>query len=1124
MRRVWPSAFLLFGASLDEAHQQNRTVEALAVLRRADPKAKLPLTPGAPMALRWVTSPDLGFPRVPFTVWRRFRGPLPRAVLFSNKITVANSTVAQFWALGEMYDVEFDVAPTGAGVTVDALDVHGRPLPGQRLVLTVATVGAFRAPGIAGLRVRGQGTVGPARGTAQIDVANLQDWERVQLVGLPFKGTEIAAPFYNPVPQGWALPRDGYDASLLRLQLARIMQLPLPSTGVADIPTPAWPAADPAGFLNLLRVPNPLATPLKPLVSLIDACLRNTNDANAAQVQALYQAPLTLPGIHQADIPGSAPDPLAPSLTNLPVVAVTLLGAASDSDAATALGYGTIDIAEVAPQAPGTSTPGTPTPGTPVPGLPVPGLPGPGTPGSGSPAPATRFANIPKIVYPPGTIFGTYDYMVTAPFVLPFGIVDLAALLQMPPRPAPANDLRAARLQGNRPPARDAARSESVQLSWLLSDEPQGWGVLVSRAPGTSAMLNAARGPGVGGFDPFTPLRPEPVDGQSPAGARTIFTDPVSPVPLAGSAVSRYMAIGRNSFGLWSPWRLVPSTATAPPVQVPGLFLAELRTDVVARTGRVVPASLEVTLAWDWSDRSPARIEVVGTFVPPSGPLPVAPPTGVPSTPAARVVIGFESTTGTPAVLSAHSATVVQIPDPSGAPPDIEHRRYLLTLSGLSCDYTSAHDVALAVWARGAEHVRPTDASAFTSPLVARAPDPIPPDPPTMPPLDILWTALPDATGKGRAVLRWPAVPAASGYIVWEAAEVALRHAVDPAAVPVADSTLLQRALALRSLIGASTASAERSLFAFTRLQERAIPTNEVEVVLPGSADTLYAYRVSAITPTNVESPRSAGMVFVAVPRRVVPGRPRVLLRTVPGGIEVIVLPGLGGPAAGFRIHRVRRLSLAAEVGMMGPPVIDETHSGWAPRSVLLSPRSTEEEHGMSIIDPVPASWYPYHYRVVAVGAADPPNGAHAGESPASATAAGLRPPPNPPVLDNLATVGNVINKVVTFRTDLPIRMLPVGAAQIEVLKVAAPAPGARLERSTVLRIHPMDVVQGAPLPVIFKPSRVSLAAMPEIRRSAPDAQGRCTYSVRMRADVGDGVIVVTDPRARSTERDMRGL
>jgi hypothetical protein len=505
----------------------------------------------------------------------------------------------------------------------------------------------------------------------------------------------------------------------------------------------------------------------------------------------------------------------------------------------------------------------------------------------------------------------------------------------------------------------------------------------------------------------------------------------------------------------------------------------------------------------------------MGTFVvPPSAVPPATAPAGVPFGPGGPVVVRFNAA-GAPSLSSGHAGSVVEVP---ANPPDAERRRYKVTLDGVRCDYTAASEVAFAVWARGAEKVRPTVAGPVTGPRVARAPDPIPPDPPALPAIDLIWTALPDATGRARAVLRWSAVPNAVGYVVWQATEAALRQAVDPAAAaPAATVTMLARAGALRQLVTRNAASQARSLIAFTRLVERQITETQLEVVLPGSADSLFAYRVSAITAANLESARSSSVALVAVPRRIIPPCPRLLLRSAPTGIEVIASLGREPVPAGYRVHRVRREELAAEVGMMGPPVIGAGVSGWHNASVPRSPRSSVQDRGQTYTDPVPASWYPYHYRVVAVGVADAPNGGLPGESEPSAVASAVRTPTAPPVLDLVSVSANATNRLLRFRTDLPIRLSPVGRAPLSVLRVAAPAPGARLERTPVLSVGPEEVAQGQ-LSLLQAPSAAQLAAMPDIRRSAPDARGRCVYTLRVRPDLTQGFIVVTDPPGRSLE------
>jgi len=80
---------------------------------------------------------------------------------------------------------------------------------------------------------------------------------------------------------------------------------------------------------------------------MIVKCLQNSNDANPTQMQSLYMETVNnLDGIIQANAPtGSNPTPAGQSgSAEIPVVSLSMLGVSTDSDAALALGYGTIDI------------------------------------------------------------------------------------------------------------------------------------------------------------------------------------------------------------------------------------------------------------------------------------------------------------------------------------------------------------------------------------------------------------------------------------------------------------------------------------------------------------------------------------------------------------------------------------------------------------------------------------------------------------------------------------------------------------------------------------------------------------------------------------------------------------
>ncbi|HEV2757650.1 MAG TPA: hypothetical protein VG318_17965 [Actinomycetota bacterium] len=1028
----------------------------------------------APVALRWTTSPDLGFPRAPFEVWARRRddihGQQYTVTLRSSPHAVTGQSTLS-WTDG-MYLLEVLAVPEpGWTLTIRPIDVRGKALPHKKAVLTTSGSASFVGPGITGLSVTGRGSITNVIGVEQNAFANAQGWSRVETVGFPFKPGEVALPVYDPRAQGLgAGSLSGFVAAHLRLAIAEALHSEPPA--IPSGGTPVWPAADPAAYLALLRGASP--APL----GLIHACLTNSNDSNPSQIQALYRETIQGAGIRQADVPGATAG-ADPTSFEVPAVATTVLATSADSAAATGLGYGTIHLA------------------------------------------VDRLHDLFEL-----------DYMITDSFTLPhIGTLVLAAFAEPLAPPASVDGLTASRFGLNRPPARDAAASESVVLRWDVTALPASHGIAVGDAPNAARVLNTPRPPGAGGYVPFVPQRPEPVGGEVPVGARTSFVDAVSPVPLSGSRTNTYFVIGRDVFDRWSPsWTQATHTATAPLVQVPGLHRAELELDAAHAVGKSVPATLVIDVSWDWADRSPNHIEIHGKFFP-AGAAAVPSPSftgGVQLASAAPfgppVLITFDAF-GTPRldhdaagnqILPPYAGSVVEVlaaPPPGGPPPpttSVDIRRYRVHLTNVSCDFSITDEVAYAVTAGAAEMVRPSESSAVVGPRVARAPNPLPAEPPTLPG-GVIWTALPDAAGRARAVLSWPAVAGASGYVVWEATEAALWTAAN-LPTPAHGTPIVTRASALRSAITGGGESA--SLHAFSRLNERKLAGTSLEVTLPRSADTLYAYRVSSITAQGVDSARSSTVALVAVPRRNKPGTPRLSLRTrrTPvQGIQVIVVPGPQPVAAGFRVHRIRRSTLAERIGTMGPPKIEPSDAGWAAIQVdsLVGP----SEAGHAILDPVAPSWYPYHYRAVAIGTEDLAGGEHAAESLPSGTQSAVLTPAQGPVVSGPTVTNNAATRLVAFSTDLPVRMTPVGRATIAVLGVGLTTDGSSIRRTPLLLVHADEVVQGAALTLLP-------AAPPEgqVNRRVPDSAGVAEYTVLLDAAVTSGVVVVTDPLGRSAE------
>jgi hypothetical protein len=987
-----------------------------------------------------------------------------------------------------MYEVTFRATPSaGQSLIVDAIDSRGQMIPEQRITVTGPRRGLFRSPGMVGLRIQGTGTVDGVEGFGQDELANLPGWRRIEIVGLPYKQNEAGLPEYTPSPQGLEPPTlSGLAAGTRRLNISQRLSLPIRPTGIATLTAPPWNPPDPDLYLKLLRSGSPLPGPFK----MIRECLANTDDADPGRLQADFRSAQQIDGIQQSGISGATPGD--PADAKIPVVGITMLALSTDNDASVGLGYGTYDF-----------------------------------------PPGFRLLPIDEFQIPPGLVVSNIDYMVTAKFVTPYGNgpQELAALAQPLSAPQDATNLSTTVFNQNRAQALDQGSSEAVQLSWDFPRHAQGYGVLVKHGGAMPAYLNAPRPFHAGGSDPYVAQQPAPVNGSIPAGLKARFIDSVAPVPTAGSLLSRYLLIGRDVFGRWSGWASITRTAVPPPVTAPGLTSAALEVG----TTPIVPGSLAVDsacvieFAWDWSERTPDRVEFYGNFFPynaASNPTPSFTggfqlSTSVPPAPLSQVVVRFDGI-NPPNIMSGHSGTVEQL-DPASTE---NVRKYRLRLTGVFCDFTNVPEVALSVTARGAEKVRPTQLSAVVGPRVARAYNPLPTAPPVLP-IDLRWTALPDAANRARGTLAWPVIPNAEGYIVWEATEEALRFAVDSTLPPHDPAEpLLSRAGTLRSLVTGGVAgdpvAQAKSLRAFTRLNDRPLTTTNLELTLPGAADTLYAYRVSTITKTGVESGRSETIALFAVPRRNQPGQPRLLLRTVKQpvrGIQVIVIPGPGKPPAGYRVHRVRNAALRGDIGLMGPPKILPDDPNWFDTDVPSLDGTVD--HARGILNAVPSSWSAYQYRVVAIGKEDLLNGEYGGESLPSAVQSLVLPPEVGPSLDNVQELAaNATNRVIAFRTDLPIKTSSLGPAVIRVVEQIGGAT--TIQRKVVLSAKANEVSEAAPLTLLSSPTPQELSALPEISRAAPDSLGRVTWSVRLKTNPAASLsVAVTDPLQRTVEHEI---
>ena len=1032
--------------------------------------------PGVPVSLRWAVNPDLGFPRTPFEVWRRTRKEEPTAPILGTSTLSAPTT--RFLPT-EVIEIRFNASPGTGGLTVEALSAAGRVVPGQRLTFTTAQSGRFRAAGIAALRLRGTGTISGIGAIIQSAWANLADWVRVEVVGFPFDTGELPTTAYDPDPQGWESPsQSGLDAALTRLGVARILQLEPPPAG-GGLTTPSWGYPDPQMFLDVLR---------KIVLPDVAACLQTSDDTDPNALQSLHTSSHTLDGLRQ---PGQPPptDPATMALSTTKFISL----AVQDSPVATGLGFGTVDV------------------------------------------PPQGRLGVKDDRLPPGVELARDEYMVTAKIVTPFGTLDLAAIGHRMPPPAVLAGLLAEQTFMNRSMTRDGTESVAVRLSWTATREHVGAAVLVNPPTTPTTLLNTPRPASSGSFQPYlTEYRLTP-DGDPPGDLRPSVTMPEEAVPISGSAVTTYAVAPLDVHGRWGPWRLANHSTSARAVQKPGVGEVSIALPaVLPANGPVAPGCrLMVEVSWDWADRSPDRIEVSGTFVPVGPPPASVSGFQVDSTRPVLpgpVTIDFDLA-GAPSIATPppsppadpayvallQAATVAEIAEagvPGGPPPAgsaaAQIRRYRLSVPIMSGSFAATARLAFSVSARAAERVRDTQLSDPTTPVATTVANPFPAAPPTLPAVTVLWTALPDASGRARTVLSWPAVPGASGYTVWEATETALSVAVG--GTPMT-GPMRTRAGDLKARVAANV---NASLGAFSRLNERPLTTTSIELVLPGSADTLFAYRMSSVTTQNVESGRTPDIVLVGVPHLETPGTPRIEARSSPAdeSVTLTVVPGTGLAPDRLAVHRCHRDVLANQLGTMGPPILSVATAGLTP--VSLPSLSGAPEAGWTFTDEVDPSWAPYFYRCVTFGRHLPDDGVHAGASPPSGVVSVVVPTAVAPLLSGASRTSGAAGMLVELTTDLPFTATPAGSGA-GTLIIAAVAGGIRTVLATVATVG---------LPVGSPPDLTGPAPATTVATRAAAVSGSSVVSILVPTPLlptttAGFVVTATDPLDRSTSTEV---
>ena len=624
-------------------------------------------------------------------------------------------------------------------------------------------------------------------------------------------------------------------------------------------------------------------------------------------------------------------------------------------------------------------------------------------------------------------------YMVSMPYQLEnqggtfeFHLADVITFdddLRPPERPRNVS----ARLVGHtRPQVVDGPALDSVGVSWQRALNPAfaivsgnrtaAMGYAVGRLglqPPPDAILLSRRPDEVKGWLPFVASKPaeaqpvlfcdqrrrEAVDDEG-----TLIGD-----PLAYEHI--YAVAAQDVFGRYSPWSTTTFAGGDEPPQTPSILAVTLD-----------PSGLvTVDFGWDWSDRSPEFIELVGAY------------TNDPSSPVLSELVEFRGD----ASPSFTGGDVIPL-DPDrkpaddwGAPQDREPdqpeaRFYRLTI-GVALDFLDQRQRELEVRARGQCHLHERASSGwnvgpFTSPGRAVAYDPAPPPPPAVPEAP-QWGSLPDSGGVSRALLRWPGDQRVAGYALYEATETSLLAALGR---PGPDTTrpLHERLAELR----AADLPRLRSVFRRVRkeLIPAATPTTSFEVALPRGSTVLHLYAVTAVSRNQVESAwpsSSRGFIAVGAPRLAVPSPPFLEADADTTGAAPVVHVRARAPgepvAERIELYRIAHDGLAADVDTMGPPVV-----------TLAGAQATFADPGLAY------GWRRVWYRAVAWSARDDLHGVVEARSKPSAAVSVLPTPPSPPQVTALRVNepgSSAAEALISFATNAPAAATSIGSHVVVV-------------------------------------------------------------------------------------------
>lgn len=618
-----------------------------------------------------------------------------------------------------------------------------------------------------------------------------------------------------------------------------------------------------------------------------------------------------------------------------------------------------------------------------------------------------------------------------------------------------------------RPQVTDGPSLDSVRIAWdrvippetipWFTDEPHlptAYAIgRVGPTIGWRKLMLTRRGTDVRGCLSYVPSA---ASGDVKAGfqdhiLRESFIVPEEPFADPFSAQFTYYVAAQDLYGRWSVWSQIDYETDTEAARAPELVSLTQGEDGAVR----------VVFSWDWSDRSPAFMEISVSWADDPGTILAS----------RRLDFNGAATpepVGDDVAALSHALAPASWGDGQDKLPGEPGTRFYSWIVPVSETFGPGQSKrvlqARALGQKQIHHKRFDDwmISPLGPPRLLELYNRRIPGTPAIEPVEApLWASLPDSMGISHFDLNWQAVDDVAGYHVYEATETTLLSAMN---LPSPD-TAQPLAERLRVLRGRDIQNHQAS---FRRITTTPLADARMTVNLPRGSRVLHFFAITAETKNHMGShwpAQSDQFAAVAVPRLHIPAPPSLSVTLMDGAmqqVQIRVELAEGGTGR-VEIFRVSTVSAAADIDGMGPSlVVVNTANGIA-------------EFIDSAITP---NWSPYFYRAQVWSLRDDQLGIVEARSPASSMVWLLVPPPPPAAPSDL--VGNqafsvAVASLVSWRTEAPRLNTPLGPFKtvLEIRDSAANAVRSRLEQNLpdipVLQAPELSRPGQAGVPAIFQ-------------------------------------------------------